>query len=55
MFLYVDKGGSFSDDSETELLRVEESGENPVMYFQVDVDKEYGYEVRRVDSEPQRR
>ncbi|CAL9521153.1 hypothetical protein [Streptomyces sp. enrichment culture] len=44
-------GGSFPDDSQSALLEVKETGDRPVLYFAVDPDKEYGYEVRRVRSD----
>ncbi|CAL9477299.1 hypothetical protein SUDANB15_02945 [Streptomyces sp. enrichment culture] len=49
--LGFDAGGSFSDDSQSALLEVKETGDRPVLYFAVDPDKEYGYEVRRVRSD----
>jgi len=54
VFLYIEEGGSFSNGPDVGWLRVERGDENPVMYFHVDPDKEYGYEIRRVDSEPSR-
>ncbi|MCW8097788.1 hypothetical protein [Streptomyces tauricus] len=45
--LLIDKGGSFSNASETALLQLQQGGENPRMYFDTNPDKEYGYEVRR--------
>ncbi|WP_158973233.1 hypothetical protein [Streptomyces griseus] len=45
--LRFDAAGSFSDDSESTLLRVEEAGDHPTLYFDTDADKAYGYEVRR--------
>ncbi|WFB11352.1 hypothetical protein LRS74_33220 [Streptomyces sp. LX-29] len=46
--LRFDKGGSFPDNSEVELLTITHGGEHPTAYFDIDVDKAYGYEVRRV-------
>ncbi|MFI7869408.1 hypothetical protein [Streptomyces salinarius] len=46
--LLFDAGGSFPDDSEATLLQVKETGEHPVLYFDTNPDKAYGYEVRRV-------
>ncbi|MFI0168540.1 hypothetical protein ACH4PW_27485 [Streptomyces sp. NPDC017082] len=40
-------GGSFRDDSESTLLQVTKSGDHPVLYFDINPDKGYGYEVRR--------
>ncbi|MGC9442022.1 hypothetical protein [Streptomyces sp. WG5] len=48
--LGFDAGGSFSDDSESALLQVKEAGDSPVLYFDTNPDKAYGYEVRRVTS-----
>jgi hypothetical protein len=53
--LFIDEGGSFEDDSESALLRVDREGDSPVVYFDVDPDKEYGYEVRRVSQDPPQR
>jgi hypothetical protein len=36
-------------------LRVDHEGDSPVVYFDVDADKEYGYEVRRVSQDPPQR
>ncbi|MFJ9684997.1 hypothetical protein ACIRRX_04830 [Streptomyces bacillaris] len=47
--LAVDAGGSFSRDSETVELRVARSGEDPVLYFAINVDKWYGFEVSKSD------
>ncbi|MGW5213796.1 hypothetical protein ACWEQO_22000 [Streptomyces sp. NPDC004051] len=45
--------GSFSDDPEFTLLQVQEAGDRPVLYFDTNPDKEYGYEIRReVASSP---
>ncbi|CAL9458970.1 hypothetical protein SUDANB21_02607 [Streptomyces sp. enrichment culture] len=49
--LGFDAGGSFPDDSQSALLEVKEAGDRPVLYFAVDPDKAYGYEVRRVRPE----
>ncbi|MER7717237.1 hypothetical protein ABTX99_09820 [Streptomyces flaveolus] len=46
--LGFDAKGSFSDDGESTLLQVKEAGDRPVLYFDTDADKAYGYEVRRV-------
>jgi hypothetical protein len=46
--LSFEAGGSFSDDSEVSGLRVIDSGDHPTMYFDINPDKEYGYEIRRV-------
>ncbi|MGV9287857.1 hypothetical protein [Streptomyces sp. NPDC003719] len=46
--LGFDAGGSFSGDGESTLLQVKEAGDRPVLYFDTDADKAYGYEVRRV-------
>ncbi|MES4892822.1 hypothetical protein [Streptomyces sp. NPDC096012] len=40
-------GSSFPDDCESTLLGVTKDGDHPVLYFDNDPDKEYGYEVRR--------
>ncbi|WP_230196601.1 hypothetical protein [Streptomyces coriariae] len=45
--LRFDAAGSFSDDSESTLLQVEEAGDRPKLYFDTDADEGYGYEVRR--------
>ncbi|MFF1548215.1 hypothetical protein [Streptomyces sp. NPDC058291] len=45
--LRFDAAGSFSDDSESTLLQVEEAGDHPTLYFDTNPDKRYGYEVRR--------
>ncbi|MFF1506707.1 hypothetical protein [Streptomyces sp. NPDC058326] len=50
ILLYVDTGGSFSDDSEVEELRVAESGEKPVLYFFTSPEKWYGFEVRKTGT-----
>ncbi|MFJ1589909.1 hypothetical protein ACIOD0_06595 [Kitasatospora albolonga] len=47
--LAIDAGGSFSEDSQMAELRVARSGENPVLYFAVNVDKWYGFEVSKSD------
>ncbi|MET9730538.1 hypothetical protein ABZZ79_07705 [Streptomyces sp. NPDC006458] len=39
--------GSFSDDSESTLLQVEEAGDRPSLYFDTDADEGYGYEIHR--------
>ncbi len=54
VYLYIEEGGSFSNGPDVGWLRVEDGGKNPVMFFQVNVDKEYGYQIRRVESEPPR-
>ncbi|GAA2776217.1 hypothetical protein GCM10010521_63690 [Streptomyces rameus] len=46
-------GGSFRDDSESTLLRVAKGGDRPVLYFDTNSDKGYGYEVRRTGPAPQ--
>ncbi|MGW6239505.1 hypothetical protein ACWGBX_38605 [Streptomyces sp. NPDC055037] len=48
--LRFDAAGSFSDDSESTLLQVEEAGERPKLYFDTDADEGYGYEIRREAS-----
>ena len=40
-------GGSFSDSAVGQ-LSVSEGGDRPAMYFVVNADKGYGYEIRRV-------
>lgn len=40
-------GGSFRDDAESTLLQVAKGGDHPVLYFDTNSDKGYGYEVRR--------
>lgn len=40
-------GGSFPDDSESGLLRVEKADDHPTLYFDSDSDKAYGYEIQR--------
>ncbi|MEK8142791.1 hypothetical protein NKH18_12990 [Streptomyces sp. M10(2022)] len=47
--LHFDTGGAFSDDGESALLQVDRGGDEPEMYFDTNVDKGYGYEVRRVE------
>ncbi|MEF9906432.1 hypothetical protein [Streptomyces sp. P9-A2] len=46
--------GSFSDDSASTLLQVEETGDRPKLYFDTDPDKGYGYTIRREAGEPLR-
>ncbi|MDT3728973.1 hypothetical protein ROS62_30575, partial [Streptomyces sp. DSM 41972] len=45
--LAIDAGGSFSDRSQMAELRVARSGWDPVLYFAVNVDKWYGFEVSK--------
>ncbi|WP_461090381.1 hypothetical protein [Streptomyces incanus] len=46
--------GSFSDDSESTILQVEEEGDRPKLYFDTNPDKQYGYTIRRETGEPPR-
>ncbi|WP_432056261.1 hypothetical protein [Streptomyces sp. bgisy022] len=46
--LVIDPGGSFADEGATALLQVKEAGKHPVMYFDTNPDRAYGYEVRRI-------
>ncbi|WP_410536815.1 hypothetical protein [Streptomyces sp. KL2] len=50
--LRIEAGGSFSDPEIASLESIEEDGRTR-MYFSVNVDKMYGYEIRRVSKQPQ--
>ncbi|MER5891813.1 hypothetical protein [Streptomyces sp. NPDC001876] len=47
ILLYVDAGGSYSEETETEELGVAGSGEEPVLFFPTSSDKWYGFEIRK--------
>ncbi|MFI8997863.1 hypothetical protein [Streptomyces sp. NPDC053542] len=46
--LHFDAAESFSAGTEVALLEVQQAGDSPQMYFDVNPDKHYGYEIRRV-------
>ncbi|MFE5945604.1 hypothetical protein [Streptomyces sp. NPDC056480] len=50
ILLHVDAGGSFSDSTETQELRVARSGEKPVLYFATSADEWHGFEIRKTDQ-----
>ncbi|MEV0598907.1 hypothetical protein AB0I82_06355 [Streptomyces sp. NPDC050315] len=45
--LHFDAAGSFAD-TEVALLEVQQAGDSPQMYFDLNPDRNYGYEIRRV-------
>ncbi|MFF8835667.1 hypothetical protein [Streptomyces sp. NPDC015130] len=44
--LYIAAGGSFTD-TQVGSLGVAEGGQDPVLYFSTDIDKWYGFEIRK--------
>ncbi|MFI1190551.1 hypothetical protein [Streptomyces californicus] len=45
--LMIDAGGSFADAAQVAVLMVAEDGPPQVLFFSTNVDKPYGYEIRR--------
>ncbi len=43
----IDAGGSFADAAQVAVLMVAEDGPPQVLFFSTNVDKPYGYEIRR--------
>ncbi|MFD1830566.1 hypothetical protein ACFSJS_12920 [Streptomyces desertarenae] len=50
--LHIDAAGSFFDAEVASLESIKEDGRTK-MYFSVNVDKMYGYEIQRVSEQPQ--
>ncbi|MFF6780674.1 hypothetical protein [Streptomyces sp. NPDC012510] len=48
--LRFDATDSFSDGSASALLQVQRTGDQPELYFDTNVDKRYGYEMRRITA-----